>query len=82
MKFDTSNNLPTTNETAQKKACTRYSRHEINSCSTGVNSPTTQLKAQLDAVDKLAPLARMLIGKISGGYNHGIGPHDAPNAAL
>jgi len=40
------------------------------------------LKAQLAAVLRLAPLARMLSGKISGGYSQGIGPHEAPKAAL
>ena len=40
------------------------------------------MKAQFVAVLKLAPLARILRGRISGGYNHGIGPHEAPNAAL
>jgi len=33
----------------------------------GVSTPTSQLKAQLVAVLKLAPFARMLNGKISGG---------------
>lgn len=60
-------NLPTMKLTAQKKACTRYNRHLIHSWSRGVISPTSQLNAQLVAVDKLAPLERMLRGKISGG---------------
>lgn len=76
------NNLPTTKLTAQKNACKRYKRHWISSWRTGVNSPTSQLKAQLDAVLRLAPLARMLSGRISGGYSHGIGPHEAPKAPL
>jgi hypothetical protein len=74
--------LPTMKETAQKNACTRYNRHWMASCRIGVTSPTSQLKVQLAAVDRLAPLARMLMGKISGGYNQGIGPHEKPNAAL
>jgi hypothetical protein len=59
--------LPRTKLTAQKKACTRYSRHLIVFWRMGVSSPTRKLNAQLLAVLKLAPLARMLRGKISGG---------------
>ena len=51
---------------AQKNACIKYSLHPINSCKIGVISPTSQLNAQLEAVLKLAPLALMLSGKISG----------------
>jgi hypothetical protein len=40
-----------------------------------VISPTNQLKAQLVAVERLAPLARMLKGIISGGYSQGMGPY-------
>jgi len=47
-----------------------------------VSSPTSQLNAQLVAVLRLAPLARILRGKISGGYSQGIGPHEAPKAPL
>ena len=59
--------LPTTKLTAQKKAWMRYSRHSISSCRMGVISPTSQLHAQLVAVDRLAPLDRILRGRISGG---------------
>jgi hypothetical protein len=34
------------------------------------------------AVLKLAPFARILRGRISGGYSQGIGPHEAPKAPL
>ncbi|MDA4132863.1 MAG: hypothetical protein OK454_07040 [Thaumarchaeota archaeon] len=61
---------------AQKKAWTRYRRHVIHSCRIGVISPTSQLKAQLVAVDSEAPLERMLRGRISGGYSQGMGPHE------
>lgn len=74
--------LPTTKDTQQKKACRRYSRHSIHSWSMGVISPTSQLNAQFVAVLREAPFARMLRGRISGGYSQGIGPHEAPNAAL
>jgi hypothetical protein len=59
---------------AQKKAWMRYRRHAMRSCRIGVTSPTSQLNAQFVAVLKLDPLARMLRGRISGGYSHGIGP--------
>lgn len=75
-------NLPTTKLRAQKKAWTRYNLQVMNSCRIGVIWPTSQLNAQLVAVDKLAPLERILSGRISGGYSHGIGPHEYPNAAL
>src|SRR5579859_4845033 len=64
----------TTTLTAQKNACIKYRRHLIASCRTGVISPTSQLNAQFVAVERLAPLARILRGIISGGYNHGMGP--------
>lgn len=59
--------LPMIKLATQKKAWTRYKRHLIHSCRIGVISPTSQLKAQFVAVDKLAPLERMLRGRISGG---------------
>jgi hypothetical protein len=59
--------IPTTKLTAQKKACTRYNRQVIRSCRMGVISPTSQLNAQFVAVDRLAPLDRILRGRISGG---------------
>jgi hypothetical protein len=64
----------TTTLTAQKNACIKYNRHLMTSWRTGVISPTSQLNAQFVAVERLAPLARILNGMISGGYNHGIGP--------
>lgn len=73
---------PRTKLVAQKKAWIRYSRHCIASWRIGVNSPTTQLKNQFVAVDKLAPLDLILRGRISGGYSHGIGPQLYPKAAL
>ena len=60
-------NLPSTKLQAQKNACIRYNRHVMAFCRMGVSSPTSQLQAQFVAVLRLAPLARMLSGRISGG---------------